>query len=113
MNKRGVGKDKEEEAVYFLRDKGLRILDTNYGTRHGEIDIVAADDKYLVFIEVKYRSRNMYGSPLEAITARKQKNIKSAAKVYLYLKHYAENTYVRFDCIGISEDGIQWVKDAF
>jgi len=113
MNKRGVGKDKEEEAVYFLKEKGLRILDTNYNTRHGEIDIVALDDKYLVFAEVKFRSKNIYGSPLEAVTLRKQRSIKNAARVYLYLKDYPEDTYIRFDCIGISEDGIQWIRNAF
>lgn len=113
MNKRGVGKDKENLAVYYLREKGLDILDTNFNTRHGEIDIIARDEKYLVFAEVKYRSGNVYGSPFDAIGISKQKSIRNAAKVYMYIKGYPETSYVRFDCIGVTDYGIEWLKSAF
>ena len=53
--KRDVGGQKETLAVLFLEKQGFRILDRNYYTRHGELDIVAMDGEYLVFAEVKYR----------------------------------------------------------
>ena len=57
LNKRKIGKAWENAAVSFLRDKGYSILCVNYRTRYSEIDIVAQDAIYLVFIEVKYRKK--------------------------------------------------------
>lgn len=113
MNKRALGNDKEDFAVRFLNANGVEVLDRNFYTRHGELDIVGTDGDYLVFFEVKYRKSNSFGNPMEAITMNKQRNIIKSAKIYLYLKHYPETTYIRFDAIGICDDKVEWIKDAF
>lgn len=100
-------------ASLFLEKQGIDILDRNFYTRHGEIDIVGKDKEYLVFFEVKYRRDDYYGDPLEAVSFPKQKRIRNAARVYLYLNHYPEATYIRFDCIGIKGSDITWIKSAF
>ena len=113
MNKRHVGNDKEDMVCLYLQGFNIEILDRNFYTRHGEIDIVGKDGDYLVFFEVKYRKDDSYGDPLEAISYSKKKRIYNAARVYLYLKHYPENTFIRFDCVGVTGSRINWVKAAF
>ena len=72
----------EDLAVSFLKNKGYKILERNYHIRGGEIDIIALDNDTLVFIEVKARSTEKFGSPLEAITYRKLKTLTKAAQFY-------------------------------
>ena len=55
VNKRKVGTDYEKQAAEYLKKKGLKILEQNFYCRMGEIDIIAKDREYLVFVEVKYR----------------------------------------------------------
>lgn len=113
MNKRTVGNDSEDIVVRYLEKNGINVIDRNYYTKHGEIDIIGTDGEYLVFFEVKYRKSGVYGDPLEAVTYSKQRRIISSAKVYLYMNHYPESTYVRFDCIGVLGEKINWIKNAF
>lgn len=113
MNKRDIGDQGEKRAVEFLNKQGLIILDTQFHTRHGEIDIIAKDNEYIVFIEVKYRSGIPLYNPLEAVTKSKIRNIVNASRVYLYLKGYKDTQAVRYDCIGIFNEEITWIKNAF
>lgn len=113
MNKRVLGFDKEFIASEYLKERGLEILDKNFSSSHAEIDIIARDGNYIVFVEVKYRKSTLYGYPLEAVGYSKQKRIMNAARFYLYKNHYSVNTYIRFDCIGICGDNIEWIKNAF
>ena len=69
-------------AARFLRDKGYDILSSNFRCRFGEIDIIAADDTYLVFVEVKTRAPNALYSAREAVDVHKQKRILRAAKLF-------------------------------
>lgn len=73
----------------------------NYTCRLGEIDLIARDRQYLVFVEVKYRKNLDKGSPLEAVDARKQMRIQKAAAYYLVSRGMGESTPCRFDVIGI------------
>lgn len=100
-NRRETGTAYEKKAVLFLQEKGYDILQTNFRCRQGEIDIVARDGKYLVFVEVKYRSNDARGLPEEAVGEYKQKKIIQAARYYLYSKGLAEDTPCRFDVVGI------------
>lgn len=103
----------ENIAAEYLTDTGYEIITHNYRCRCGEIDLIARDGKYLVFVEVKFRKNLKMGSPLEAVGIRKQKTIRSVAAVYLYQNGINENTPVRFDVIGITGDDIILIKDAF
>ena len=87
MNKKEIGDYGEKLAVRYLRRKFFRIVQRNFKARHGEIDIIAKNRKYLVFCEVKTRSdtENLkyYGNPSSAVNYAKQKHIISAVKEYL------------------------------
>lgn len=83
MKKGEVGKLGEIEAARYLREKGFQILCANYHTRLGEIDIIASDRCYLVFVEVKTRCEDSLFLPREAVDKRKQLRIIKAAGQYL------------------------------
>ncbi len=102
----------EISAVNFLKKKGYKILDVNYKTKFGEIDIIAQDGKIIVFVEVKKRETLAYGRPIEAVNFRKQQKIKRVAEFYLMVKR---QTYAdcRFDVIEILGDMINHVENAF
>ncbi len=95
----------------------MTILECNYYTKAGEIDIIARDEKYIVFIEVKFRRSNAYGYAVEAVDRRKQTRIRRTAQMYLCLNGYPEQTPCRFDVIGFDRIGskleITHIKDAF
>ena len=112
MNKRKVGDRGESEAVQYLEEQGLHILERNFRTREGEIDIVAEDGNVLVFFEVKFRSSARYGDALEAVDVRKQMKIRRMAREYLYLRHPGPRR-MRFDVIGITAGKLTWIRDAF
>lgn len=113
MNKRSVGTKYEQQAKDFLIKNGVKILEENYRNRSGEIDLIGKDGDYTVFFEVKYRSTNQNGHPLEAVTYAKQKQISKVADYYRIVKRLSEFTPVRFDVIAILGDEITWVKNAF
>ena len=101
INKRQIGADKEAFVCEWLEKNGYRILERNFRCRIGEIDIVAREGGYLVFIEVKYRSHNVNGLPEEAVDWRKQRVISRVALYYLRRFGYGESTPVRFDVVAL------------
>lgn len=113
INKRTVGSRYEEEAAAFLQEQGFQILEKNYRDRYGEIDIIAREGRYLVFVEVKYRSSLKNGYPEEAVDYRKQAKIRHAAQYYLYEKHVGEGVPCRFDVVSIRGKEIRLIRDAF
>ncbi|MBR5732810.1 MAG: YraN family protein, partial [Lachnospiraceae bacterium] len=90
-----------------------RIKQTNYSCRNGEIDIVAEEDGYLCFIEVKYRADDSNGFPEDAVDARKAKKITRTALVYMTQNGLPENIPCRFDVVAILGDRITLIKNAF
>jgi putative endonuclease len=90
-------------AAQALRKKGYDILAANFRTRLGEIDIIAADDQYIVFVEVKTRAKNSMILPREAVNQKKQHKIILAAQEYLSLHSTALQP--RFDVIEITTAG--------
>ncbi len=100
-NQREKGAKAEDEAVEFLKEKGFKIVKRNFHFgRDGEIDIIAHDKDVLVFIEVKARSSDLYGSPESSITPSKMKVIRRTAEGYLYVNKIT-NMECRFDVIAI------------
>lgn len=113
-NKRKIGADYEKKAAEYLRQQGFLILEQNFYSRWGEIDVIAKDGRYLVFVEVKYRGSTSCGDPLEAVNAKKQKHICRAAFYFCVSHGYPDTTPCRFDVIAISgNDEIVHVRDAF
>ena len=102
QNNRQIGDKKEEFVCEWLETQGYRIVERNFRCRSGEIDIVAREGAYLVFIEVKYRRGAECGDPSEAVDRRKQQTISRVALFYLLWHGYAEHTPVRFDVVSVS-----------
>ena len=113
MNKRLTGALHEQEAALFLKDRGFRILEPNYRCRLGEIDLIAEDKDYLVFIEVKYRKTSSYGYASEAVGPAKQKTIMKCAQVYMKHKSVDFSRKIRFDVVAIDGSQIRLLRDAF
>ena len=103
----------EVQAIAFLEKNKYKILDTNYKTKFGEIDIVAQDkDNRIIFVEVKARNTAKFGYPREAVTPKKQLVIRRVAEHYLLCKKL-KNAYTRFDVIEILDGNITHLKNAF
>lgn len=112
-NRRRVGSFYEEKAAEYLESHGLHILARNFRCRSGEIDLIARDGRYIVFVEVKYRSTELSGNPLEAVDERKQRTIGKVAEYYLLRRYHSLDVPSRFDVVGFEGDKILWIKDAF
>ena len=115
MRKIDFGKKNEIIAKNYLIGKGYKILEMNYKNKIGEIDIIAKDDNYIVFVEVKGRFSRMFGDPAEAVNEEKQYKIRSVASIYLMQKRKTEAN-CRFDVIAVLGDGepnIRHIIDAF
>jgi len=112
MNKKLYGKTGEDIALTYLLDKGYAILASNFTCRGGELDLVARKKDEIIFVEVKRRFSDAYGTPAEAVTATKQRRIVTAAQVFL-LKNDLYDSPVRFDVIEIYGERIHHIKNAF
>lgn len=112
MNNRERGIRGEIAAKKYLQAAGYDVLEVNYKTKLGEIDIIFADDTHLIFGEVKYRSGERFGAPAEAVGYVKQKKIAQAASLYIS-RHDLYNVPVRFDVIEITDGNIRHIKNAF
>lgn len=99
-NRHQLGITGEQLAQNFLAKKGYRILTTNYRSRYGEIDIVCLDGDTVVFVEVKTRSSEKFGTPAEAVTFRKRNRLRQLAQMYL-ITHNLETYPVRFDVLSL------------
>lgn len=95
-----TGRIGEDIATRYLEQIGYEIIDRNFECRQGEIDIIARDEEYLVFIEVKTRASSLYGQPKEAVDQTKKKHIYCSAEFYVHLKHL-EGKPSRIDVIEI------------
>ena len=113
MNRRKQGNEYEQLAADYLRNKGFEIIESNFYCKMGEIDLIALDDKYLVFVEVKYRKNAGAGSPAEAVDFRKMRKICRSADYYMLTHGYSSDTNVRFDVVAIEEADIKHFVNAF
>ena len=111
MNRRAIGDRGELAAREYLSNLGMEILDTNYHSPYGEIDIIARDGASIVFVEVKLRSTNRFGTPAEAVNRRKQQRIIRTA--LLYLQEKQSDAAVRFDVVEILAGNIRHIPSAF
>lgn len=113
MNKRQIGNLYENKARKYLSNNGYVILEQNYRTKIGEIDIIAKNDDYLCFIEVKYRDEKSLAIGLYAVDKAKQKTIYNVAKMYMIDNKIDDDTACRFDVISVDGSDIELIKNAF
>ena len=106
------GKKAEDLACCYLQQQGLDLVTRNYQCRHGELDLIMLDDEILVFIEVRLRNNQRYGSALESIDVHKRRKLIFTVNHYLQHENYLRE--MRFDVITIHNDNaLEWFRDAF
>ena len=113
----GNGKQAEIYASKWLKKRNLKILELNFHSRWGEIDIIALDGNTICFIEVRYRKSLTYGTPADTVTTKKQLRIIKTAQAYLQRHTSFAHSPARFDLVSMSgnldKPDIDWYKDAF
>ena len=111
LSKTEIGKDGEMQAERYLQQKGYAIMARNYRYKRSEIDLIALKDNWLVFVEVKMRSSEVFGFPEESVNAAKRKKILEGAAQYLEEANWQGN--VRYDIVAITKNKIEHFEDAF
>ncbi len=110
-----LGKQGEYLAISFLKKKGYAIVEKNFRTVFGEVDIIAKDRHAIVFVEVKARSDIAFGYPFEAVHPKKREKIRKVA--LSYMKRFKKELPARFDVLSIhfehGEQHIEHIQDAF
>ncbi len=112
LSKRAEGIRGEEKAMGALKKEGYKIIERNYRSPLGEIDIIAEEGGYLVFVEVKKRNSAAFGDPFDAIGRTKRQHIIKSAMFYLKANKCFERK-IRFDVVGIEREDVRIVKHAF
>lgn len=107
----------EQLACDYLLNQGLMLLERNFRTRRGEIDLIMQDNKELVFVEVRFRKSVRFGSAEESITRHKCAWLTAAALAYMQYRRIGEDRVVRFDAVAISPESsnqsgfkLNWIK---
>ncbi len=104
------GKKGEDEACKYLKKQKYKILERNYKSKFGEIDVIAKDKDTIVFVEVKFLNSSNFGLPRERITPTKLRKTRMTANFYLAYKNLL-GTKVRFDAIEILYENIEHIKN--
>jgi putative endonuclease len=107
-----LGQDGEDRAAAWYTHRGYMILERNWRSRTGEIDLVCAGHDVIVFCEVKTRHTDRLGAPAEAVTPSKQLRIRRLASEYLW-KHTCGSHRVRFDVAAILGSTVTVIENAF
>ncbi len=110
--KKFLGRAGEVKAQEYLKKNGYKILEKNYKTFIGEIDIIAEENGVIVFVEVKTRVDDAFGAPSEAVTERKREKYFKVATEYL-VRNKKTESICRFDVVEIENGKINIIKDAF
>lgn len=119
---REQGELAETLACQYLEQQGLKLIERNFNSRVGELDLIMQHDQHLVFIEVRYRSHSAFGSGAESVTYFKQVKIIKTASLYLQSHSKLAKYPARFDVVSIdgfqpdnnfNNNNINWIKNAF
>lgn len=117
MTTRQRGDRVELFAEKHLKKQGLKLIEKNFNTRFGEIDLIMLDGNVLVFCEVRFRANTSFGSGAETVNFRKQQKIIKAAQLYLQANKKMQQRDCRFDVVSVTlaaqEPTIEWLQNAF
>jgi len=102
----------EEQAIQYLRSRGWHIVAHRFRVGHTEVDLIARQGSLVAFIEVKSRRGTAFGSPLEAVTGAKRRELVKAARVWVDRCGRPSDAY-RFDCIAVGDRKLEHLEDAF
>lgn len=116
-DKKNSGDHAEDAACDYLQSQGLKLLERNFLCKRGEIDLVMRQADTTVFVEVRYRQNNRYGSAAESVDWRKQEKLLATAEHYLQQHPRAARGACRFDVVALTmqnqQTQIDWIVDAF
>ena len=110
INKRKTGSRYEEQAAAFLEKQGLLVMERNFRCKSGEIDLIARDGRYLVFVEVKYRSSGSNGVCGSCSRHGTNRNGSVVQRVIFLIRYGYQEPPCRFDVVAIDGEQIQWIK---
>lgn len=113
MNTRKRGAEYERQAAEFLKNQGYEILEYNFRSPYGEIDLVARQDNCLVFVEVKYRKSAQCGGAAFAVGTEKQRRLSRTAVFYCVRRGIAEDAPCRFDVVAVTGTEFTHYENAF
>jgi len=103
------GQAAEAQALAYLQERGLNLVERNFRCKTGEIDLIMRDQATLVFVEVRKRQSSRYGGALASVTFAKQARLVSAAQ--FYLQRYNAMPPCRFDVIAMEGDSMHWLQN--
>ena len=110
-----IGKHYETTALKFLQARGLKLIERNYHSKAGEIDLIMRDKETYIFVEVRYRTQYGFANSAESITYQKQRKIRQTALAYLQHKKLLNKVDCRIDVIAIDRANklqVAWIRDA-
>ncbi len=115
---RARGEVVERAAETFLQQQGLQSITQNFQCRSGEIDLIMREGTTLVFVEVRFRKTDNFGSPIESVTASKQRKLLQTAQLFLLAHPQWRNAPCRFDIVAArpAENAalrFEWIQNAF
>lgn len=114
---RAIGKEIEDRVCNYLEKRGMKLIETNYQSHRGEIDLIMKDGEFIVFVEVRYRKRRDYGEAVATISRNKQQRIIRTAICYLQKENLFDKAPCRFDVVAVqsveNKLNIEWIKSAF
>ena len=99
-----TGKLGEDIAAHFLEEKGYHLLFRNFKTRYSEVDLIVQKGKSLIFVEVKTRNGEAFGSPEEAINKKKKSRLKKAAQAFVAFHHWEGSFQIDAICLVLGQN---------
>lgn len=115
--RRRTGDRWEARALAFLRGRGLNLVERNFNTRYGELDLVMRDGEALVFVEVRYRRAHGFGGAVPSVTHSKRQRLVRTASLYLQARPALAELPCRFDVLAFdgADEAAQchWIRNAF
>ncbi|NIY83531.1 YraN family protein [Vibrio hepatarius] len=115
FNRRAKGQHYEAAAEKHLSACGLVLIERNFHTKSGELDLIMRDGPTTVFVEVRYRNSQAYGHAAETVTHHKAQKLYKAANIWLMKQGKSiYSTDIRFDVVAIHRQGqqVEWIKNA-
>lgn len=109
MNEQGYAA--ELRALSYLKKRGLKLVERNFTSSVGEIDLIMRDKRELVFVEVRYRSGNAYGGAAASINHSKQMKLNRTALFYLNRRYGDAVPHCRFDLVLIDGGQLEWCRN--
>lgn len=109
-----IGDLAEQQALQFLEEAGLRLIERNYRCRYGELDLIMGEGDTVVFVEVRYRRSSRFGGAAASVDHRKQRRLIATAQHFLQSHKTLRRRPARFDMVAVTEpNALEWIQNAF